>query len=191
MVHGMNIKEFQKLILIFLPMESVFRINKIALIILLGLMSCKTKTYTINEFNFNKDKILSAWQNISLMLSDNDEILITSFKKDIRICCSIGNSNTITFYLDKNEFTYIGHSVDTLLINENKPKFDSLYNKINQIEFRKNIKELVEIGVKGIKIKNDWFFITFGVKGEKLKNPDINNGVLITNNKDVKSLFNC
>lgn len=42
-------------------MESVFRINKIALIILLGLMSCKTKTYTINEFNLNKDKILNAW----------------------------------------------------------------------------------------------------------------------------------
>jgi hypothetical protein len=52
------------------------------------------------------------------------------------------------------------------------------------------VQNLIRIGAKGLELKEDWLFITFGVKGVKLDNPDILNGILITTDTKVTELSN-
>ncbi len=156
--------------------------------------SCNNSKATINTFFQHKERIMKIKNDLCSKLSKNEYMEINSFSTPMYIHCRlVDSSSTYGIFLNRKDLSYF--SIPDTLNNSCRLTHKNqvlLYKKIVESkEFNTYIKELIDLGFKGMKIGHNSLFITQGVSGSKLKHPDICLGILISDDPEIEGYTNC
>lgn len=172
-------------------MESVTRIKSLVwLFSILCFTSCKSKMDTIKTFEKNRSDILAASTFYVANMEPDDEIVVSLYGKEVSMSCMIEKGQTVTFYFDKKDFSFLRQTARQELVDRNPDKFKQLYDLVTSKESKAHMENLSRTKAKGWKIRYNWFFITFGASGVQSNHPDISSGIVITSNSEVAKSAN-
>jgi len=141
-----------------------------------------TKRSSIRKFNKHKEEILSfqeKWMDNEL-ITDNKMRINTFHQGSIGIHFNFISTETIVFWFCKKKIDYKYYSLTDTLLNNFPETIQKLETLVKSEKFRKDLKTLIETGVKGVKFTEDYFFITYG---SGASHPDYVGGIHINNRR--------